>query len=64
MNSEVFPSFEKVAMMIPKGDVLLEYLFAWTEETFPTWDRELPLGKLGFKEEAAGKIRVFAMVEC
>jgi len=22
------------------------------------------LGKLGFKEEAAGKIRVFAMVDC
>lgn len=23
-----------------------------------------PIGKLGFKEEAAGKIRVFAMVDC
>jgi len=24
----------------------------------------LPLGKLGFKEEPAGKVRVFAMVDC
>lgn len=24
----------------------------------------LPIGKLGFKAEAAGKIRVFAMVDC
>lgn len=24
----------------------------------------LPIGKLGFKLEAAGKVRVFAMVEC
>lgn len=23
-----------------------------------------PIGKLGFKAEAAGKVRVFAMVEC
>lgn len=25
---------------------------------------DLPIGKLGFKLEAAGKVRVFAMVEC
>lgn len=27
-------------------------------------DLGLPVGKLGFKQEAAGKVRVFAMVEC
>jgi hypothetical protein len=64
MESEVFSSFEKLAFAVPNGDKLMDYIFAWTEETFPTWDRVLPLGKLGFKEEAAGKVRVFAMVEC
>jgi len=25
---------------------------------------EAPIGALGFKDEAAGKVRVFAMVDC
>jgi hypothetical protein len=36
---------------------------AWTL-SFPLSHVHAPLGALGFKDEAAGKVRVFAMVDC
>jgi len=42
------------------NDLFMEYLFQFTEDMIP---RGNVLGKLGLKHEAAGKVRVFAMVD-
>jgi hypothetical protein len=43
------------------NDLLMDYLFQVTEDPRPFTGA--PLGKLGMKHEAAGKVRVFAMVD-
>lgn len=45
------------------NDLLMEYLFMISEEALYAEGRLANLGRLGLKEEAAGKVRVFAMVD-
>lgn len=72
LNSEVITSFYWLADMIdPKSSeghfaglrkkTIRELLEGIAKASIAT---PLPIGKLGFKLEAAGKVRVFAMVEC
>jgi len=61
MASEVYPSFERLAMYLPPGSTFVK---AWKEAKAGVRPVTLPIGKLGLKLEAAGKVRVFAMVEC
>jgi len=64
-NSKVFDAFETYANQTG-NDQLMEHLFMVTEpyQGDPNLARPDKLGKLGIKEEAAGKVRVFAMVDC
>jgi hypothetical protein len=41
----------------------MEYIFMFSEESLYSDAEDAPLGRLGLKEEAAGKVRVFAMVD-
>jgi hypothetical protein len=45
---------------------MFEYIALNADDIFPFtfFSGSAHLGKLGLKEEAAGKIRVFAMVDC
>jgi hypothetical protein len=72
LNSSVITSFYWLADMIdPKSSegnfaglrkkTIRELLEGVAKASVAT---QLPIGKLGFKLEAAGKVRVFAMVEC
>lgn len=46
------------------NDLLLEYLFMISEESlYAEVHQEVHLGRLGLKQEPAGKVRVFAMVD-
>jgi hypothetical protein len=51
------------------NDVIGEYVFQWSEEEnfimspIPGFIDKFSLGRLGIKKEAAGKVRVFAMVD-
>lgn len=73
LNSEVITSFRWLADMIdPKTSegnfaglrrkTIGELLDGIAKAALP--EAQFPIGKLGFKLEAAGKVRVFAMVEC
>jgi len=64
-NSKVFNAFEEFASQTG-NDQLMEHLFMVTEPYMgdPSLGKPDKLGKLGIKEEAAGKVRVFAMVDC
>jgi hypothetical protein len=48
--------------IISGGTDLMEWLPQVGKKVGSTWNHFL--GKLGFKKEAAGKVRVFAMVDC
>jgi hypothetical protein len=61
MANEVYPSFERLVMYLPKGCTFAK---VWKEAKAGVRPVSLPIGKLGLKQEAAGKVRVFAMVEC
>jgi hypothetical protein len=61
MASEVSPSFERLLMYLPQGS---RFARVWKEAKAGVKPITLPVGKLGLKLEAAGKVRVFAMVEC
>jgi len=41
----------------------MEYIFMFSEEAMYQDERVAPLGRLGTKDEPAGKVRVFAMVD-
>lgn len=45
------------------NDLIMEYIFMFSEEAMYSESRVANLGRLGLKEEAAGKVRVFAMVD-
>lgn len=51
------------------NDLIAEYVFQWSEEEnfvmepIPALQERFSLGRLGLKFEAAGKVRVFAMVD-
>jgi len=61
MASEVYPSFLRLLQYYPVGSVFHK---VWKEVSRSVPPQPLPCGKLGLKMEAAGKVRVFAMVEC
>jgi len=54
---EFFSSMKRCAMI---ADPLPPYVAS----PYAPALKELPLGKLGLKDEPAGKVRVFAMVDC
>jgi hypothetical protein len=64
-NRAVFNAFESYANATG-NDQLMENLFMLSEPYMgdPRLGNPDKLGKLGLKEEAAGKVRVFAMVDC
>jgi len=78
LNSNVFGPYQRLCKVIdpgyPKGGLrkyTLVELLNMVSDSSPTKVRfqqiigtYRSLGKLGFKLEAAGKVRVFAMVEC
>lgn len=76
LNSEVMVSFRYLADFIdpipPKSTEVgsgnrpktICELIDMIGPTAPEFVSKLSIGKLGFKLEAAGKVRVFAMVEC
>lgn len=45
------------------NDLIMEYIFMFSEEAMYSDCKVANLGRLGLKEEAAGKVRVFAMVD-
>jgi hypothetical protein len=61
MASEVYPSFLRLLQYFPSGNVFEK---VWKEVSRSVPPQSLPCGKLGLKMEPAGKVRVFAMVEC
>jgi len=62
MASEVIHSFRYLITFLPKG---CEFSNVWGEmDRGALPDSRFPIGKLGLKVEPAGKVRVFAMVEC
>lgn len=69
MQSEVYPSFLYILNnFVPSGSILVktwdQMTKAVTPERAESHGLVKQIGKLGLKEEAAGKVRVFAMVEC
>lgn len=62
VNHPLFRDFEEWCMSTG-NEVIMEYMFQWSEEPIPVTSASAPLGRLGLKEEAAGKVRVFAMVD-
>lgn len=65
-NAKVFDAFESFASHFG-NDLLMETLFMVTEGFGGALSEDKAakgLGKLGLKFEAAGKVRVFAMVDC
>lgn len=56
---DLTPSTERVS--IKRFSKIVFYIFSMGLDKVPI---SPPMGKLGFKVEAAGKVRVFAMVEC
>jgi hypothetical protein len=64
VRSEVIHSFRYLCQFLPKG---CEFSLVWGEmerSLVSSESPDFPIGKLGLKVEAAGKVRVFAMVEC
>jgi hypothetical protein len=64
IRSEVIHSFRYLCTFLPKG---CEFTLVWGEMErglLASRAPSFPVGKLGLKIEPAGKVRVFAMVEC
>jgi len=71
LNSEVIHSFKKLAVTMEEGLEKSQFhkpIVKLLEMVASSCPNPVPgksvIGKLGFKVEAAGKVRVFAMVEC
>lgn len=69
MNSEVLHSFKYLMEFLPNRYGVFHRIFSKMEKLVsgPTGNASVSfrrLGKLAFKQEPAGKVRVFAMVEC
>lgn len=62
-QSEVWPSFVSLMKVLPKRASFVKAIDALLEAE-PVYIQSPFVGKLGFKLEAAGKVRVFAMVDC
>lgn len=62
LASEVLPAFRQLLGFLPQGSNFRTVWMVMEKTLLP--NPSSPVGKLGLKLEPAGKVRVFAMVEC